>query len=131
MIAVYGPQLSETEAQMALNNAMPGEKIAYYRGFLACDGRAGVLPHIRDRGIPERWCHRWVWEMVLRGIIDVTQKKNADNDYTYYMTKRKIPRPELPYYFPAQHDADRKSAQVIQREHLDDLTPEMLERVLQ
>ena len=68
----YGPTLTEAEFTMALNNAMPGQPIEYYRGFLAADGRAGVLPHIKERGLPPKWCFRMPWDFAVMGMITLT-----------------------------------------------------------
>lgn len=69
-----------------LNNSMPGEQCEYYRGFLAGDGR-GTLG---KRPRPPAYAYE-AWAYALTGVILLTQRRIAENVFSYIATKaRKI-----------------------------------------
>ena len=104
MLSGIGDALPITELALArwLRDAMPGDQLAYHRGFLAVDASMteSKLP------VPERRELQRVagaaLVAALQGKVHAVQRRHGKSDYTYLLIARPRPKParRLPMPLP-------------------------------
>ena len=85
--------MTEFDLCMWLGDAMPGDTLEYYRGFLAKDAWKGPGQRLREpeRSVLERLAGRARWASE-RGFAHLVQRRIAPEQFSYLVIARPRPR---------------------------------------
>ena len=85
--------MTEFDLCMWLGDAMPGDTLEYYRGFLAKDAWRGPGQRLREpeRSVLERLASRARWASE-RGFAHLVQRRIAHEQFSYLVIARPRPR---------------------------------------
>ncbi len=90
--ALCCPPLTEAAFCAWVGQAVPGDRLAYHRGYLAIDtGSESQFGTPAQRHELRRVADR-AWKLAQSGVVHLVQRRDGEAEYTYFVVVRPRPR---------------------------------------
>jgi len=88
---IFRKSLTEIDLSNWIDQALPGESIAYHRGFLACDTKMHSLdtPLLKHKRAELARVHERARQAFDSGQVALVQRRHGEDDYSYLAIRSK------------------------------------------